>query len=88
MTTLAGPATKLFGENTIEKQCYKIAESFKEFIPVTNDRNRLGFNLYRFVTGEGDAPEVIVPNIKIKLEGISQKDLAAKLNEALKDIKK
>jgi hypothetical protein len=57
MTTLPPPATKQFPENSIEKKCYSIAESFKEYIPAMNERNRLGFNLYRFAIGEGDAPK-------------------------------
>lgn len=87
MTTLPPPGTKIFSENTIEKKCYKIAESFKEYIPVPNDRNRLGFNLYRFMIGEGDPPEVIVKNTKIKVEGLPLKELAEKISSELEKIK-
>lgn len=87
MTTLPPPAVKYFPEDSIEKQCYNIAESMKEYVPIANDRNRLGFNLYRFVKGEGDKPEIIVKNAKLKVEGISLADLAKKLDEAVVNIK-
>lgn len=88
MSTLPPPATEKFPDSSIEKQCYDLVDKFKEFIPISNDRNRLGFNLVKFVQGEGDAPEVLVKSTKIKLEGISHKDLAVKLNEELKNITK
>lgn len=87
MTTLPPPATKYFPEDSIEKQCYNIAESLKEYIPIMNDRNRLGFNLYRFVKGEGDKPEIIVKNAKLKVEGISLSELAKKIDEAIANMK-
>jgi hypothetical protein len=87
MTTLPPPATKFFPEDSIEKQCYNIAESMRHYIPGANERNRLGFNLYRFVKGEGDKPEIIVRNAKLKVEGISLDELAQKLNEALAGMK-
>lgn len=87
MTTLPPPATKFFPEDSIEKQCYGIAESLKEYIPVMNDRNRLGFNLYRFVKGEGDKPEIILTNTKLKVEGISLADLAKKIDDAIARMK-
>ena len=86
MTTLPPPATNSFSENSIEKKCYEIVDKYKEFIPLMNDRNRLGFNLVKFVQGEGDSPEILVKSTKLKLEGISQKDLAVKINEDLKSV--
>lgn len=86
MSTLPPPATQKFPDNSIEKKCYDIVEKYKEFIPIMNDRNRLGFNLVKFVQGEGDSPEILVKSTKIKLEGISNQDLASKLNEDLKSI--
>ncbi|MBU2492094.1 MAG: hypothetical protein KJ571_05660 [Bacteroidetes bacterium] len=83
MSTLPPPATNKFPDSSIEKKCYDIADKFKEFIPIANDRNRLGFNLVKFVQGEGDAPEILVKSAKLKLEGISPKDLAAKIEEEL-----
>lgn len=87
MTTLPPPATKQFPENSIEKKCYTIAESLKDYIPAMNERNRLGFNLYRFVIGEGDAPEIIIRNAKIHFQGISEKELVSKISEEIKKIK-
>ena len=87
MTTLPPPSTKQFPADSLEKKCYDIAESLKEYIPVMNDRNRLGFNLFKFVKGEGDAPEIIIPNAKIKFEGISRDELVKKISEELNKIK-
>ncbi len=87
MTTLPPPGVKQFPADSLEKKCYNIAESLKEYIPVMNDRNRLGFNLYRFMKGEGDTPEIIIPNAKIKFEGISKEELIKKISEELSKIK-
>ena len=86
MTTLLPPATKVFPENSIEKKCYNIVEMFKENIPIMNDRNRLGYNLYKFMTGEGDSPEILVKSTKIKIEGMTKEELAKRLTEELKKI--
>ena len=88
MTTLPPPATKYFPENSLEKQCYKITDLFIENIPVTNDRYRLGYCLYKFMKGEGDKPEILVKSTKIKIIGISKEELACKLTEALAKIEK
>jgi hypothetical protein len=37
--------------------------------------------------GEGDAPEISIKNTKIKLVGISEKELAKKIDDNLKSIK-
>ena len=87
MSTSPPPATQKFPDSSIEKKCYEIVDKYKEFIPIMNDRNRLGFSLVKFIQGEGDSPEILVKSTKIKLEGISTKDLAVKLNEELKSIK-
>ncbi len=87
MTSLPSPATKYFPETSLEKQCYNIAERFKENIPIMNDRNRLGFNLYRFMKEEGDAPEILVSSAKIKIVGITKEELARRISEELTKIK-
>ncbi|MDF1611192.1 hypothetical protein [Stygiobacter electus] len=87
MTTLPPPAVKYFPEDSIEKKCYTFAESLKQYVPVPNDRNRLAFNIYRYVKGEGDIPEVIVKNTKIKIEGISSTELAKMIEEEVIKIK-
>jgi hypothetical protein len=87
MTTLPPPSTKQFPADSLEKKCYNIAESLKEYIPVMNDRNRLGFNLYKFMKGEGDAPEIIIPNAKIKFEGINKEELINKISLEIDKIK-
>ena len=86
MTTLPPPATKVFPESTIEKKCYNIVEMFKENIPIMNDRNRLGYNLYKFMTGEGDSPEILVKSTKIKIEGMTKEELAKRLTEEMTKI--
>ena len=88
MTTLPPPAKRYFPGNSLEKQCYNIAEMFIENIPIVNDRNRLGFNLYKYMKGEGDKPEILVKSTKIKIIGITKEELARKLSEALTKIEK
>ena len=86
MTTLPPPGVNPATENSIEKKVYGIVEKFKEHLPVVNDRYRLGFTLYKYVTGEGDPPEVLVKSTKIRLEGISEAEFAKKLSEELKSL--
>ena len=88
MTSLPPPKTNFFKEDSLEKKVYNLVESFKDNIPIINDRNRLGFNIYKYMSGEGDNPEVLVKSTKIELKGISPKDLAQKLNDHLKLIQK
>jgi len=83
MSTLPPPEVKLFGSETVEKKVYTIVENLSEYIPVPNDRNRLGFCLYKYMIGEGDAPEILVKSTKIQIEKISAEELAKKLEEAL-----
>lgn len=87
MSTLAPPVTKKFAADSIEKKVYDIAESLSEFIPIANDRNRLGYCLYKYMTGQGDAPEILVKSTKIKITGISSEELAKKLDSELTKIK-
>ena len=88
MSTLPPPKVKYFPESSLEKQCYNIAEKYVENIPIMNDRNRLGYNLYKYMSGEGDVPEIIVRSIKIKFVGITGEELAGKLTADLAEIKK
>lgn len=88
MSTLPPPATKKFPEDSMESKVYKIAEDLKEYLPVSNDRNRLGFSLLLFVKGEGDKPEDLVRNLKLDIRKISTEKLAEIINEKLKEINK
>jgi hypothetical protein len=88
MSTLPPPKVNYFPDSSLEKQCYKIAEKYIENIPIMNDRNRLGYNLYKYMSGEGDAPEILVKSTKIKIVGITGKELAAKISADLTEIKK
>lgn len=88
MTTLPPAGVKQFPEDSIEKKVYSLVDSFSEYMPVANDRNRMGFCLYKYVIGEGDAPSVLVHSTKVKIEGITPESLAEKLNVEVEKIKK
>jgi hypothetical protein len=87
MATLKPPETKKFPNDSLESQVYAIVENLNEFLPIPNDRNRLGFNLYKYMKGEGDSPEIIVKNAKLNIVGISEEELAAKIKSGLESIK-
>ena len=86
MTTLTPPGTIEFPETSLEKKVYSIVEHFSEFIPITNDKNRLGYCLFKFMKGEGDPPKVALRSAKIKVVGISIDDLSQKIDAELKNI--
>jgi len=87
MTSLPPPQTKNFPDDSLEKKVYKIVEDLSEYLPVMNDRNRLGFSLYKYMKGEGDSPEILVKSSKVKVVGISLEDLAAKISKEIQNIK-
>jgi len=86
MTTLPPPNTKEFPESSKEKKAYKIVEQFAEYLPVMNDRNRLGFGLYKYLDGEGDPPEVLLRSSKLKIEGITIDEFAKKISDELEKL--
>jgi len=86
MTTLTPPGTIQFPDSSLEKKVYNIVESFANHIPITNDKNRLGYCLFKFMKGEGDPPNVALRSAKIKVVGISVDDLAKKIDTELKNI--
>jgi hypothetical protein len=88
MTTLPPPKTKEFPQSSIEKKVYNLVELFAEQLPIPNDRIRLAFSLYKYLSGEGDPPEVLVASLKLQIEGISEDELAQKISEELKKITK
>jgi len=63
-----------------------LVEKFSVNIPVTNDRYRLGYCLYKYMKGEGDKPEILVNSTKIKITGITKEELAKKLDAELANI--
>lgn len=87
MTTLPPPKVKQFPDDSLEKKVYNIIESFKDFLPVMNDRNRLAFSLYKYLKGEGDAPLMAVKTNKLKIVGLTEEELAKRIDEELKKIK-
>lgn len=86
MTTLPPPGTINFPEASLEKKVYNIVEKFSDFIPITNDKNRLGYCLFKFVKGEGDPPKVALRSAKIKVTGISVDELAEKIDVELQKV--
>jgi len=86
MTTLTPPGTIEFPEASLEKKVYNMVEKFGEYIPITNDKNRLGYCLFKFMKGEGDPPKIALRSAKIKVEGIAIDDLAQKIDAELKTI--
>lgn len=87
MATLSPPAVKETPEDSIEKKVYTIVEGFSQYLPIVNDRNRLGFALYKYVLGEGDNPTVTIKSAKVKIEGITLKELADKIALEIEKIK-
>ncbi|AFH50339.1 Hypothetical protein IALB_2636 [Ignavibacterium album JCM 16511] len=87
MTTLPPPKVKQFPDDSLEKKVYNIIESFKDNLPIMNDRNRLAFSLYKYLKGEGDAPLMAVKTNKLKIVGLSEEELAKRIDEELKKIK-
>ena len=87
MSTLPPPKTREFSESSQEKKAYKLVEQFAEYLPIANDRNRLGFGLYKYLEGEGDPPEVLLRSSKLNIEGITLDELAKKISDELEKLK-
>jgi len=87
MSTLPPPSVKKSSEDSLESKVYTIVEGLKDYIPVMNDRNRLGFGLYKYMKGEGDKPEILVKTSKLNVKNISLDELAEKINSALSSLK-
>ena len=87
MGTLPPPKVKKAPEDSLESKVYTMVETFKEYIPIPNDRNRLSYCLFKYLNGEGDAPKILLKTSKINYEGISKEELAKKLDEELSKIK-
>lgn len=87
MSTKPPFATKLHPENSVETKVYGLVDSLKEYITIENDRNRLGYGLFKYLNDEGDAPEVLLKSAKIKFENIELSELAKKISDGLKEIK-
>lgn len=83
MSTLQPPNTKEFPESSLEKKAYNLIMQFAEYLPIPNDRNRLGYGLYKYLDGEGDPPDILLKNSKLKIEGITLDELAKKIRDEL-----
>ncbi|MDR3628214.1 MAG: hypothetical protein P4L45_15330 [Ignavibacteriaceae bacterium] len=88
MTTLPPPGTNNFPDDSIEKQVYTIIDNLSSYLPIMNDRNRLGYALFKFMQGEGDSPFITLKNAKVKIEGIELEALAEKISVELGKIPK
>jgi len=86
MSTLPPPNTREFSESSQEKKAYNLVEKFAEYLPIANDRNRLGFGLYKYLEGEGDPPDVLLKSSKLKIEGITIDEFAKKLSAKLENL--
>ena len=87
MSTLPPPKTREFSESSQEKKAYNLVEQFAEYLPIANDRNRLGFGLYKYLEGEGDPPEVLLRSSKLNIKGITLDELAKKISDELEKLK-
>jgi hypothetical protein len=88
MSTLPSPETSKFPDESIEKRVYNIIEDLREYLPIINDRNRLGYCLFKYVMSEGDNPAVTLRNAKVKIDGISIEELSNKISAELEKIPK
>jgi hypothetical protein len=86
MSTLPPPGMIEFPQTSLEKKVYTIVESFGEYIPISNDKNRLGYCLFKYMNKEGDPPVIALRSAKIKVVGISIDELAQKIDAELKKI--
>jgi hypothetical protein len=86
MSTLPPPKTREFSESSMEKKAYNLVKQFAEYLPIANDRNRLGFGLYKYLEGEGDPPMVLLKSSKLNIEGITLDELAKKLSSELEKL--
>ncbi len=87
MTTLPPPKVKKAPADSLESKVYSLIENYREYIPITNDRNRFAYCMVKYLNGEGDAPVIALKTAKINVEKISLEYLAKKLDQELAKIK-
>lgn len=87
MSTLASAPVQEFPDSSTEKKAYAIAESFAGYLPISNDRNRLGFQLFRHLTGAGETIPIAIKTAKLTLKGITEEQLIQKVTEAIQSIR-
>ncbi len=87
MTTLPPSGVKYFPEDSLEKKVYGVVDDLSNYLPIANDRNRMGFSLYKFVQGEGDEPEILVKTLKLTIKDISREELAKLIKTEIEKIK-
>mgnify|MGYP001292013270 CR=1 FL=1 len=87
MSTLASSPVQEFPDTSTEKKAYNIAESFASYIPVPNDRYRLGFQLYRHLSGDGETIPVAIKTARLTLKGITEEQLISQVTRAVDAIR-
>ncbi len=87
MTTLPPAGVKKFPEDSLEKKIYNAVDELAEYLPIPNDRYRLGYNLYKRAIGEGDTIDVIIRTNRFTINGVSKTELAKLIEDKIKDIK-
>lgn len=87
MTTLPPPFIKLAPGDSLEKKIYSLIDGLAQHLPISGDRNRLSFSLYKYLIGEGDEPAISVKNNKLSITGISEADLVEKIEMGLSEFK-
>lgn len=87
MTTLPPPFIKQAPSDSLEKKVYALIDSLGDYLPISGDRNRLSFSLYKYLTGEGDEPAVSVKHNKLTITGISENELVNKIESGISEIK-
>ena len=80
MTTKAPSAVAPAGEQTLEKVAYESVSGLPVADP--HDRDRLGYNVWRFLTMRRDSLEFAVKTSGARL-GISEHEAVAKIRESL-----
>lgn len=79
MATLTPPEVQPANPASKEKQIYTLIESMSEYLPVANDRNRLAYCL---ITATDSALITLKTN-KLTIQGISEEELARKIEAGL-----
>ncbi len=87
MGTLPPPATEQTSNDKLEKKVYDVVDRLSEYLPIINDRNRLGFGLYKLMRGDGDNPAELVLNSKLTIQGIAQEELVKKIESEINKLK-
>ncbi len=73
--------------DSLEHKVYSFIDSLSEYLPISNDRARLSYDLIKYFWGESDTVDVIVKKNKVKIENITFEELVRKIESGLSEIK-